>query len=99
MLKTTGDVARTVRIEVEKLQCHRAKRSKSMSGREVIAIMFENFHSSDSAEAMYLIDTLIHLKYPGDAKIYDFYNHWHAILEGMRTEDTPPERTLRDILF
>ena len=47
MLKTAGNVACTVRIEVEKLQRHRAKRAKIMSGREVIAIMFENFRSSD----------------------------------------------------
>ena len=91
--------ARAVRIEVEKLQRHRAKHARIMSGREVIAIMFENFRSSDNAEVMYPIDNLIHLKYPGDEKIYDFYNRWRAILEGMRVEDTPPKRTLRDILY
>ena len=80
MLKTAGDTARVVRIEVEKLQRHRAKHDKMMSGREVIAIMFENFCSSDSAEVMCLIDHLIHLKYQGDSKIYDFYTQWHAIL-------------------
>ena len=37
-LKAAGD---TVRIKVEKLQHHRAKHSKIMSGREVIAIMFQ----------------------------------------------------------
>ena len=47
MLKTTGDAARTLRIKVEKLQRHCAKRSKIMSGQEAIAIMFENFRSSD----------------------------------------------------
>ena len=52
MLQTAGDVACAVRIEVEKLQRHRAKRSKIMSGREVIAIMFENFRSSDRAEVV-----------------------------------------------
>ena len=61
--------------------------------------MFENFCSSDSAEVMYLIDNLIHLKYPGDAKIYEFYNHWRAILAGMRAEGIPPKKTLRDILY
>ena len=53
LLKTAGDVARAVRIEVEKLQRHCAKHAKIMSGREVIAIMFENFRSSDNAEVMY----------------------------------------------
>ena len=99
MLKTAGDTARTVRIEVEKLQRHRAKHDKMTSGREVTAIMFENFGSSDNTEVMYLIDHLIHLKYPGDSKIYDFYTQWHAILEGMRDEDIPPKRTLRDIFY
>ena len=99
MLKTAGDTARIVRIDVEKLQRHRAKHDNMMSGREVIAIMFENFRSSDNAEVMYLIDHLIHLKYQGDSKIYDFYTQWHAILEGMREEDIPPQRTLRDILY
>ena len=56
MLKTAGDTARMVRIEVEKLQRHRAKHDKMMCGREVIAIMFENFLSSDNAEIMYLTD-------------------------------------------
>ena len=45
-----------------------------------------------------IIDNLIHLKYPGDAKINDLYSPWHAILEGMREEDIPSKRTLRDIL-
>ena len=61
--------------------------------------MFKNFRSSDNAEVMYLIDHLIHLKCPGDSKIYDFYTQWHAILELMRDEDIPPKRTLRDILY
>ena len=39
MLKTAGDAARVVRIEVEKLQRHRAKHDKILSGREVIAII------------------------------------------------------------
>ena len=94
MLKTVGDTACVVRIEVEKLQRHRAKHDKMMSGREVIAIMFENFRSSDNAEVTCLIDHLIHLKYQGDSKIYDFYTQWHAILEGMLEEDIPPKRTL-----
>ena len=88
-LKTAGDIARKVRIEVGKLQRHRAKHSKIMSGREGIA---------SNAEVMYQIDTLIHLEYPGDAKIFDFHDHWHAILGGIRAEDIPPQRTLRDIL-
>ena len=41
VLKTAGDAARAVRIEIEKLQRHRAKHSKIMSGREVIAFMLE----------------------------------------------------------
>ena len=44
-----------------------------------------------------MIDNLINMKYPGDSKIYDFYTQWHTILEGMRAEDVPPKRTLRDI--
>ena len=99
MLKTAGDVARVVRIEVEKLQRHRAKHDKILSGREVIAIIFESFRSSDNADVMFMIDNLINMKYPGDSKIYDFYTQWHAILEGMRAEDVPPKRTLRDILY
>ena len=99
MLKTAGDPARTVRIEVEKLQRHRAKHSKTMSGREVIAITFENFRSSDNVEVMCLINNLIHLKYPGDSKILDFCHQWRAILEGVREENIPPRRTLRDILY
>ena len=99
MLKTAGDVARVVRVEVEKLQRHRAKHDKILSGREVIAIIFESFRSSDNADVMYMIDNLIHMKYPGDSKIYDFYAQWHAVLEGMRAEDVPPERPLRDILY
>ena len=99
MLKTAGDVARVVRIEVEKLQRHRAKHDKILSGREVIAIIFESFRSSDNADVMFMIDNLINVKYPGDSKIYDFYTQWHAILEGMRAEDVPPKRTLRDILY
>ena len=99
MLKTAGDVARVAGIEVEKLQRHRAKRDKILSGREVIAIIFESFRSSDNADVMYMIDNLIHMKYPGDSKIYDFYTQWHAVLEGMRAEDVPPKRTLRDILY
>ena len=43
MLKTAGDVACVVRIEVEKLQRHRAKHDRIVSGREVIAIIFESF--------------------------------------------------------
>ena len=46
-----------------------------------------------------MIDNLINMKYPGDSKIYDFYTQWHTILEGMRAEDVPPKRTLRDILY
>ena len=65
MLKTAGDTARTVVIEAEKLQRHRAK--KCPAG--MIAVMLENFRSSDNAETMYLIDNLIHLKYPGDSKV------------------------------
>ena len=99
MLKAAGDTARSVRIEVEELQRHRAKRDKMMSGREVIAIMFESFRSSDNAEAMYMIDNLIHFKYPGDSKIYDFYHQWHAILVGIRDKVIPPKRRLRDILY
>ena len=99
MLKTAGDVARVVRIEVEKLQRHRAKHDKILSGREVIAILFDSFRSSDNADVMFMIDNLINMKYPGDSKIYDFYTQWHAILEGMRAEDVPPKRTLRDILY
>ena len=99
MLKTAGDVARVVRSEVEKLQRHRAKHDKILSGREVIAIIFESFRSSDNADVMFMIDNLINMKYPGDSKIYDFYTQWHAILEGMRAEDVPPKRTLRDILY
>ena len=99
MLKTAGDVARVVRLEVEKLQQHRAKHDKILSGREVIAILFESFRSSDNADVMYMIDNLIHMKYPGDSKLYDFYTQWHAVLEGMRAEDVPPKRTLRDILY
>ena len=99
MLKTAGDVARVVRIEVEKLQRHRAKHDKILSGREVIAIIFESFRSSDNADVMFMIDNLINMKYPGDSKIYDFYTQWHAILEGMRAEDVPPKRTPRDILY
>ena len=69
MLKTAGDTARVVRIEVEKLQRRRAKRDKILSGREVIAIIFESFRSSDNADVMHMIDNLIHMKYPGDSKI------------------------------
>ena len=65
MLKTAGDVARVVRIEVEKLQRHRAKHDKILSGREVIAIIFESFRSSDNADVMFMIDNLINMKYPG----------------------------------
>ena len=72
MLKTAGDVARVVRIEVEKLQRYRAKHDKILSGREVIAIIFESFRSSDNADVMFMIDNLINMKYPGDSKIYDF---------------------------
>ena len=99
MLKTAGDVAGVVRIEVEKLQRHRAKHDKILSGREVIAIIFESFRSSDNADVMFMIDNLINMKYPGDSKICDFYTQWHAILEGMQAEDVPPKRTLRDILY
>ena len=110
MLKTTGDAARVVRIdhcdaarvvriEVEKFQRHRAKHDKMLSGREVIAIIFESFRSSDNADVMFMIDNLIHMKYPGDSKIFDFYTQWHTLLEGMRAEDIPPKRTLRDILY
>ena len=99
MLKTSGDPARIVRIEVEKLQRRRAKRDKILSGREVIAIVFESFRSSDNADVMCMIDNLIHMKYPGDSKIYDFYTQWHTLLEGVRVEDIPPTRALRDILY
>ena len=63
MLKTTGDAARVIRIEVEKLQRHRAKHDKMLSGREVIAIIFENFRSNDNADVIFMIDNLIRMKY------------------------------------
>ena len=61
MLKTSGDTARVVRIEVEKLQRHRAKHEKMLSGREVMAIIFESFRSSDNADVMSMIDNLLTL--------------------------------------
>ena len=57
MLKTAGDVARVVRIEVKKLQG--IGPNEDLVGRKVIAIIFESFRSSDNADVMFMIDNLI----------------------------------------
>ena len=45
-----------------------------ISSREIDAMILENSRSSDRTDRLFLAEYLMHLEYPGDSKIYDFFH-------------------------
>ena len=62
------------RVKVDKLRRNRSRHGKMISSREIDAMILENSRSSDRTDRLFLTEYLMHLEYPGDSKIYDFFH-------------------------
>ena len=99
MLRSAPDDAKDVVHDIQLRSERRQRENRLIKGREIVAVIFQSFRSSDRSDMTFTIEHLIRLEYPGDKNMSVFRNKWYDILLNLRKEDTPREITLRDILY
>jgi len=65
-----------------------ATHEKSVTGRQMIWLIYKDLQVDDRGMGMYNVIHLMSIKYPGDHKLQNFRMHWFRVLEGLEEEQT-----------
>ena len=97
MIKSAGDQASEVALEIQQLTTRLIKVGKAVKGRQIIYIVLESFRAYDRLDLVFGVEHLYKLTYPGDKKMGEFKQRWLDIIAGIRPDSVPDDEELRTL--
>ena len=85
MIKSAGDQASEVALEVQQLIAKLIKVGKGIKGRQMIFMVLESFRTYDRLDLVFGVEHLYKLSYPGDKKMGDVKQRWLEIIAGIES--------------
>eukprot|EP00435_Cladocopium_sp_Y103_P059805 s184_g21.t1 len=99
MISQSGESGADVKASLRQRMQEKGKEVSFTRGREILAMVVENFRTTFQTEATYTFYHLHIMKYGGDNNLTNFYNRGVDVMNNMEPSNKPNDKLLEETLY